>query len=144
MSTCVKTALRRRRQSAQRGFTLIEVMISGSILLIGLAGMITALTANLHLQEHSRHMTAAIHIGEGVMEELVLLYPTDADLSAGAHGPRYFSRTGTELSSTPAPYQVNWTVTEGDPIAGIRRIGVTVSWTESIGDRSVSFATWRK
>ena len=135
---------RTRHRARNHGFTLLEVMISGVILLVGLAGMMAALKSDLNLQEHARHMTAAIHLGEAVMEELVILNSGSAELAGGSHGPRYFSRDARETGLSTSPYAVSWRVTEGNPIVGIRRVEVIVRWKESLGNRSLTLATWRK
>ena len=125
------------------GFTLIEVMMSGSILLLGLAAVITAMTTHIAMNEHHRHTTQAIHITEGVLEELLLAFPGDDDLAIAAHGPLHFSRQGHQTAAASV-YQVNWTVLGSNPMAGMKKVQVTTTWTEKAGPRKYSVYTFRK
>ena len=71
---------------AARGFGLIEVMISASILLIGVAAVVTTVNHIEHQYQHQRYVTAAIHVGESTLEELLGRFPTDPCLLYTSQG----------------------------------------------------------
>lgn len=149
---------RGRQRDAARGFTLLEVMVSGGLLLIGLSGIVGLVGSLNELKEHQRHMTQVVHIAESTMEELLLLSSTDADLGSGVHKCRqktgaactsafyvYFDSMGQEAKPTAnfGPYRAEWTVTGANPIAGMRRIDLTVSWMEGTHGKTYVLTTWR-
>lgn len=134
---------RRGRSPAPAGFTLIEVMISSSILLIGLAAVVSGMAAYTKVQEHQRHMTQAIHIAESAMEEIILAYPSDDDLLVGGHGPIHYDSLGHEVAGS-GTYQVTWAVADASPIPGIKRVDVTVTWNEGTGVKTYALTTWRQ
>lgn len=129
------------RRPAPRGFTLLEVMISGGLLLIGLSASLGLVTSLTELKEHQRHMTQVMAIAEATIEELLLAPSTDDDLLAGDHGPRYFDSMGLEASF--GMYEAKWKVTGAKPIAGIRQVDVTVRWMEGRRVKTYVITTWR-
>lgn len=130
---------RPRRRS--RGFSLIEVLTSSTVLLLGLAGTVSGIASAMDMYRHQRHMTQAMQICEGLMEELLLRYPSSDDLDEGVHTGPQFNDSGSRVDSDGL-YQSSWTVTGDKPIHGIKEIVVTVTWTNGL--RPVSLVTYRK
>jgi prepilin-type N-terminal cleavage/methylation domain-containing protein len=126
-----------------RGFSLIEVVVSSTLLLIGLAGTMSALSSYQKGVEHQRHLTQGIHIAESTMEQILLATPTDPMLAAGTHGPRSFNDVG-HLVASGGKYNAYWIVTPNEPIGGMRKLDVRVEWMEGPNGRNVVFTTHRR
>ena len=150
---CVRLALRIRPRAAHtrpmsvRAFSLIEVMIASALLSVGMAAILTAFSSASSLGAHQERVTTAMHLAEARMEELLLLYPDDADLAATTHAAVPYRRDGnlTTAGATGvnAPYfQVSWVIAAG-PIPRTRRIDVTTSWVESGAAQRVAFTSHR-
>jgi hypothetical protein len=131
------------RRQKPRGFTLLETMVSGTLLLLGLAGVMSAIVAYQKMAVNNKHQTQGIHIAESVMEEILLAYPNDTNLAAGLHGPVEFDEFGHEVS-TAGRYLAYWDVVPSDPVVGIRKLTVRVDWLDAGATRNVSFFTYRR
>ena len=125
-----------------RAFSLIEVMIASAMLGIGLAALVTAIGTASSLGSHQERVTAALHLAEGQMEELLLRFPDAPDLRTGtAHGPLGFTSAGERTTSKPY-YTVTWQTSPG-PIARTRRLEVTISWLEGVRAQTLTLASHR-
>lgn len=123
-----------------RGFGLIEVMISASILAIGMSGIISLYSNLQDNYKHQRLLAQALHIAEATMEDLLVRYADDADLVAGAHtGPSY------AINGKPGGtfFATSWAVADGVPFAGTRQITLTVTWTENTRTKTFVLRTVR-
>ena len=120
-------------------------MVSGVMLLVGIAGVVTAIRSANGLAEHQRHVSHAIHIAEGTIEELMLRYNDHADLAAGSHtGPDY-SVDGQRLGSGATGwFSTEGRIQAGTPVAATRRVTVTVSWQERDAPRTLTLVTHRR
>ncbi len=125
-----------------RGFSLIEVMISSVIFAVSVAGVVSAFHTSTRLSAHFEHETAAALIGESVLEELILKARGDADLAPNATISRTYDAKGDQ--SPLGPYTARWTVTPNEPIAGLKQIALTVTWAEETTTRRVAFTTVRE
>lgn len=134
---------RRNRPDAARGFSLIEVMISASLLLVGLAGSLAAISTYQKNVAHQRHLTQGIHIAETAMEQMLLVYPSDPLLTDGDHGPQSYDEVGHHVASG-GKYNAYWSVESGIPIPGMRKLSVRVEWMEGADGRNVEFFTYRR
>ena len=127
-----------------QGFSLIEVMMAGTIFLGALAGTITGISAATQAYQHQRRTTAALAVTETVMEELLLLQSSDANISAG--GPaheRFYDLDGNVDPS--GRFRAVWVVTADSPVAGMREIVLRVEWQERNGHtRSLFVSTVRR
>jgi Tfp pilus assembly protein PilV len=130
----------RRSAPAPRGFGLIEVLVSGTMLAVGLAGIVSfAGQANAALG-HQRHLTVAGNVAERQMEALLTLYADDARLTDGDHTGSTFDTIGAPGAG---PYTTSWVVEAGVPVPGARRITVTVSWQEGAVTKTTRLRTVR-
>ncbi|HEY1097607.1 MAG TPA: prepilin-type N-terminal cleavage/methylation domain-containing protein [Myxococcota bacterium] len=132
---------------AARAFSLIEVMIASTLLGIGLAAVLTAMSSASSLNAHQDRMTMGMHLAEARMEELLLLYPDAEALESGTHPPVVFTKNGRATTSsatgTNAPFfSVEWAIAAG-PIPRTRKLDVTVRWREPTGDQRVTFTSHR-
>ncbi len=133
--------MNRRVSRHRRGFGLLEVMISGTMLVLGLAGVLSFASLTSGSAAHQRKITIGAHVAEMQLEKLVLLAPDDARLTSGTHpGPRY---DDVGNPSATGEYVTKWVVTTNTPITGTRTVVLTVSWTESTGTRTTTLKTIR-
>ncbi len=129
-----------RHDGFVKAFSLIEVMIASAMLSIGLAAVMTAYGSASSLESHQEKVTQAMHLAEARMEELLLMYPDDADLGIAANTGSPFNAQGNPGGT--AFYTVGWTVAAG-PIARTRRLEVRVSWTEPRGAQQLVLVSHR-
>lgn len=141
-----------------RGFSLLEVMISSAILLIGITALVMGVHVAIGQHAHNRKLAQALIVAEKRMEAVLLLFPTSSDLRDGRHpeaGFEFFSEVGRPVlvPATTAPndvpgFRLFFTVTpsaisEGDdPIVGLR-VELTVRWNENLGERQLVLRTAR-
>lgn len=132
----------RRRRRGSAAFSLIEVMVAGSIFIIGLAAMFSAFRTASNQFEHQRHVTYGLHVTEATLEELLVRQLGDPLLNGG--GPVLYDARGF-LTTVPAQgrYSVSWTSQPNVPLVGLRTISVTTSWAEAGITRSVTLSTQR-
>lgn len=126
----------------RRGFSLIETMIASALFFVGLTAIFQTYNVAARLLGHHRHVTRAVALAEGTIEELVQRYPGDPILEVGvAPTPRTYDMSGL-LTSSATVFSVSWTVTNF-ALDGIREVIVTVSWTEQGAAKKLSIKTWR-
>lgn len=124
-----------------RGFGILEVLISSTMLVAGLAGIIQAQASITSVVARERRLMTATHVGEQTMERLLMLQPTDGSLTGTTHTGPQFDDEGSP--SATGRFRTRWTVTPADPIAGVRRLVVEVEWNDGAAVRVVSFNTIR-
>jgi hypothetical protein len=120
-----------------RGFGLIEVLISASILFIGVVAVVHTVNVMEAIYTHQRFVTGAMHVAEGTLEELLGRYPNDVEIAGGASitGPEY-SPEGKVMPAGTGFYKSRWDVVADTPVLGVRTMTVTVAWVEDAGPRS--------
>jgi type IV pilus assembly protein PilV len=114
----------------EKGFTLIEVLLSISILAIGLLGMPALQATATKGNALAKKNTLAISLAEDKIEEYKnTLYdniiPTDGTTEENLHACAIYKRISK--------------VEDNTPITGVKSITVTVTWQN--GSKSVSFTT---
>lgn len=138
---------------ARRGFSLLEVMISASILIVGITGLVMAAHIATNQHTHHRKMSQGLLIAERRMEALLMLFPSSLLLSDGRHpadGFEFFADDGSPLrDDTNATYRMFYECvprgigTNGnEPLIGLT-ITLTVAWDENGGERTVVLRTAR-
>jgi prepilin-type N-terminal cleavage/methylation domain-containing protein len=134
------TAKRTKTKRRSQGFTLLEVMISGTIFLIGFAGTLLGVTAAMDLYGQHRRSTIAIQLAEATMEELLFTLQGTPALRAGTHAGSDFTKEG-KPTNTDVFFESSWTVTPETPISGMKAIEVKVTWPGA--SRPVFLRTYR-
>jgi type II secretion system protein I len=113
-----ETSLEAERKN-QAGFTLVEVLVAMGIFAVAVLGLAMSGTSVIKANQTSLVQTTAANIGQDKLEELKS--KTSANISSG--GPAVQTINGETFSTS-------WTVTSGSPISGMKRIDVTVTWTD--------------
>jgi Tfp pilus assembly protein PilV len=106
-----------------RGFTLTEVMVAMSLTMLSMTGSIGLLSWIMQGSAHSGHMTEAVTLGQGGIDDL--LEHRYSQISSGNNTTGIYTRT--------------WTVTES---GNVKSIDMQVAWKSSRGKaRTVSLDT---
>jgi type IV pilus assembly protein PilV len=110
---------------AQRGFTLVEVMVTVVILVLGLTALALFFGGTARCAAHTERLAAATELAQAKIEGL--LQQTYTTMASG--------------NDTVGPYRRTWTVSNSVASAAI---AVTLQWTELGGHRrSVTVKTLR-
>lgn len=138
-----KTAKFIGRLSAKQGFTLIEVLIS--IFLLVTAVFAIMATTNMIIQENglNKMRSTAITLAKDKME--ILKNSSAVNYTAITGGTDYATVDSVvQTTATGAFYTRTWTitnVTNETPVAFIRKIDVTVTWSWHGINKNVSSTT---
>lgn len=118
-----------RRPKGNEGFSLIELMISITILGVGI--MALAGLYPIAMQKVSRgdlESRATFH-GQSKIEELKRFSWDTLVASASA-------------DTVETVFVRNWAVTVDDPVVGMKRVNVTVGWNDNRGPRTVFLSSF--
>jgi len=132
------------RPVATRGFSLLETLFAGSIMIIALtstAGVFGLMSSSF---AHQKDMAIATGIAETFLEQVAILPPSSPLLADEPHPPRHYNAEGHRLPSTAgAKFRLDWEVSPGVPVAGMKEVLVDVSW-RGVRDHHVTFFTFRE
>ncbi len=124
-------------RNRRTGFTLIEVALASTILVVGFVGMIEALAVGSEMLDTARKQTIAGQIMQGEVEYLRMQsWSIISGLTSAS--PDYLSNYA-EFSSTSLATVAGTTFTfsrqvvSPDPHPNLRRITLTVNWTSITG-----------
>lgn len=134
MATHAVTRPRRRRRptSSERGFTLVEVMVSVLLTAIATSGLIGLFMVETRSAGYSRHATEATVLAQDVMEQL------RTGTATGTASVSGLDESGQVVAG--GMFTRTWTVTAG---AGFDEMVVTVDWTEDGKGRTVTLYSKR-
>ena len=107
----------------EKGFTLLEVMISLVILSIGLLGLAALQLVAVKNNSFSSEMTYATMLAQQHAETLKSLPFSDSDLDPNGNP---HTTTG---NSKGVQYTVTWDVTNNSPDTDMKTVNLTVRWT---------------
>lgn len=88
------------RLRAERGFTLVELLIGATILMIGLVIMLAAVVSEVALNEHHRNLSWALNDASRVMERLREQNTGASCAAPSAAAPSGFASWDAWLAST--------------------------------------------
>ena len=136
--------------SSARGLTLLEVMISCALLIIGVVAVTMVLGSSNLLTLRQKKLTRGLQLGEALMEELLLLDSDDEDLTPGEHEFCYDEKhrivdpcDGYEDGLRPDLFRANWQSQLNRPVVGSRYIRLEIFWVEKWGEKKITFHTYR-
>jgi len=122
---------KRSRRSQQGGFSLVEAMVALLIFGVGTIMLMQLAPKATQYANHGRKLSEANGLAQGLIEELRALPSNDALL-----------QTGTYTDSTQAGFVRTWQVTENNPIDGMKRVEVTVSFETLRPDSAATVITY--
>jgi len=125
-------------ESAERGATLIEMLIALVVLSIGILAVGQMFPAAQRSQLDSRLLTAANYYAQQKIEYLSTLPSSDANLTAGRHPAGSACDSLGPTKEWLRYYQVT---AMASPLSNLKRIEVTVSW-QHVRSRSVIDTTY--
>jgi prepilin-type N-terminal cleavage/methylation domain-containing protein len=115
------------------GFTLVEIMIALLVFGVGIVGLANAFPNGMRTREKARRMSVATFLAKEEVERLRSLSFNHADLAGGAHTePAAAGRTG---------YNRRWNVVDNNPLPGMKRLTVTVSFRSDSPDSQAIVVT---
>jgi len=123
---------------AERGASLIELMIALVVLSLGILAVAQLFPAGARAQLGDRMSTAATNYAQEKIEELSRLGWADAALTDGRHP----AGSTTEALGTNGRWQRFYVIsTLPAPLDNLKKVTVTVGWT-FMGDRNVQSTTY--
>jgi prepilin-type N-terminal cleavage/methylation domain-containing protein len=119
----------------ERGFTVMEVLVALTVLLIGIGGILSLQISSLRASGYSRHAAEAAVVGEDRIELLRL-----APAASLASGSDVVNELG--VADPEGRYTREWTVARNGKLATIE---VEVSWLERGSDsHAITMRTQRE
>jgi Tfp pilus assembly protein PilV len=119
----------RRRRSRPAGLTLVELLVSVTLITVALAAIPISLRVTGSMARLARDGTIALVSAQAKLEELIA--------AEGSRGD------GTDtLSSGAAALTRTWQVDPGDPQAVLRRLVVTVTWEDGAHRVALETFAW--
>jgi type IV pilus assembly protein PilV len=118
-----------------RGFTLIEVMISATILAVGLLALAGMQVSAIRGGKQGRHTTEAAAAARSQLEQFDRMPWTSLNATGGWVAPTPVNNPSNTVQSTAGllveePYNLQWRIT--DVVAGAtKNIDVQVTWTDN-------------
>lgn len=124
--------MRRTVHNDNRGFTLIEVLIAVTLLVIGILGVAAMQIAAIGANATAYRISDAAYWAAYQQEKLMgMNYATAPELTSGDH-------TDT---TTAAGFTIKWTVTNDTPVTNTKTVRITVERVEKGITKTVTFDT---
>lgn len=114
----------------KRGMSLIEVMVAGALLAIGMTAILSSFSTYSKLIAHQRMLMDAAFVAQSELQRLQSLKPAHTDLTPGVHGTLTVD-ANNQLAAN-GRYALKWTVTKQKPTPRSTEIRVVVTFE---GDR---------
>jgi len=129
------------RTANNRGSSLIEILVSTTLMGIALAGIATMSVTTIKADTQSRLASAATTLAQAKLEELRLLGRSHPDWADGSDHQETNLNENGEVSADDGFYTRQWTVERDyNGFRRLARVTVTVLWLED-EERSVSLSS---
>jgi prepilin-type N-terminal cleavage/methylation domain-containing protein len=120
----------RTRPTAESGFTLIEILVTLTILTIGVLALSRMMPAGSVTMSQARKTTAAMQAAAQKIEDLKAADWFSSTLAAGTY------------TDNVRPFTRTWTITDDSPMTGLKTITVTATWEVQGATRSSVVTTY--
>ncbi len=115
-------------KESEHGFTIIEVMMTLSILAIGILGIAVLQVSSINTNASAKGATEGYTWAMDQVENLMNLPYDHPDLDVGSNGP---------IMSPDSAYEIRWTVAESDVIQKTKSIHIIVKWAWGLSGAKV-------
>jgi prepilin-type N-terminal cleavage/methylation domain-containing protein len=122
------------RLGSQRGFSLVELMVAITFFGILMLGFLAIFPLGMRSVDKGEKLTVASSLAQDEIERLKVLPRTDPDLAPGTHLDAANPLLGV--------YARSWTVTDDVPMAGMKAVNLTVSYSDNGIPRNVQILTY--
>src|ERR1043166_508203 len=116
------------REITSKGFTIVEVLVAASIFSIAIVGVAISTKSVIQTNQKNYFTSVATSLAQDKLEELKA---TPSTIASG--GPISDVIDGQTFTRT-------WTVTSNSPISGVKKIDVTVTWT-NYGNQTITISS---
>jgi Tfp pilus assembly protein PilV len=118
----------RRRRTRTEGFSLIEILFAVTFLAIGILAVASMIPAGTRGVTQSRALTSGLMAAQVKLEDL--------------KGTPYTSLAVGSFTDSTSWYRRTWTVADSVPMAGCKRIDVSVTWIDARGTQSTQLTSY--
>ncbi len=121
-----------KRKPGAAGFSLVEVLVAALILMVAIAGLLSAFPVGHRDIVYSGRVSQAVELAQQKLEEL----------KSGTYPAADGSADGTQ---TNGAYTISWTVTNvgfAGSVDDLRKVDVTVSWAQMARPGSYELAAF--
>ncbi len=118
----------RPRRTRDGGFSLIEILFALTFLAVGILAVASMIPAGTRGVTQSRALTSGLMAAQVKLEDL--------------KGTPFTSLTPGTYSDSTSWYQRTWTVTDSVPMAGCKRLDVSVTWIDARGTQSTQLTSY--
>jgi prepilin-type N-terminal cleavage/methylation domain-containing protein len=144
---CAESQIPPTRRRA--GFTLVEVMMASTLLLVGFVGMIGAVTLSANGMDQARRETLAGQILAHEIDKIRLTSWSDiSGLTANNTTLTIDSQFTDAVAASGATYVLTRNFTNPNPETNLREVNFTVTWTvktsRTSGGQLVTFSYSRR
>ena len=120
-----------------RGFTIVEVMMAATILVVGFIGMIEAMTLGSSMMDTARRQTLATQIINHEIERLRFSdWTTVSGLPTASTTITIDDQFTAAIAASGANYTLARTVTSPDPATNLREVNFVVTWVVTTSRRT--------
>ena len=121
------------------GFTLIEVMMAATILVVGFIGLIQAMTVSSSMMDAARRQTLAAQIINHEIERLRFAsWSTISGLPTTSTTITIDPQFTPAIAAAGAAYSLTRTLTSPDPATNLREVTFTATWVVKTSRRDGS------
>ncbi len=115
-----------------RGFTILEVLISICLLSIAMMGLATLQSRGIRGNDLGNRTTQAVALAQDKAEELINDNATDLAIAAGNDA------NIDETGSAGGIFTRTWTIQTDTPVTNSDTVTVTVTWNDIVGLHTVT------
>lgn len=124
-----------------RGFSLLEVFISGALFLLAVAGIAGAVSTSAGVNADARLHAVAAELAEERLERLLAAAGDAPELRRDIVHEERLAADGS--IDAAGPFAVRWTATPVAGVPSVSRIVVDVAWRAGARDRTLRLETCR-